>query len=204
MGISGSILVGLHTPLSDIDPVVYELKNCRKVYEALKAMLQSGEGLARPYDTEGLKKLYASRSKDTIVSFENFIRIESRKVLQGIISGRDYSMRLIKDWGEIADEYGSVRYSFAGCAKIKAKIADDAEAIFTPSCYRIENVEVLEGPNVRPIDEITSFRMRFCEQAKKGEEVIAQGKVERVQGREQETYRLMIGNKVSDFMILAH
>lgn len=204
LGISGSILAGLHTQRSDIDPVVYGSKNCRKVYEALKAMLQSREGPAKRYDAKGLRRLYASRSKDTIMSYGNFVRTESRKVLQGVISGRDYSIKLIKDWDEIADEYGSVRYSNAGYARIKARIADDSEAIFTPSCYHIENVELLDGQTAGPIEEIVSFRMRFCEQARKGEEIIAKGKVERVQKRRgEESFRLVVGSKKSDSIILA-
>jgi len=65
-------------------------------------------------------------------------------------------------------------------------------------------VKNLEGPRVEPIEEIVSFRGRFCEQARKGETVIAQGKVEKVQREEnREHFRLLLGNKVSDHMILA-
>jgi predicted nucleotidyltransferase len=64
-------------------------------------------------------------------------------------------------------------------------------------------VQVLEGVE-KPISEIASFRGRFCEQAENGEVVVAQGKLERMQNKAgQVRFRLLLGNKPSDFMILA-
>lgn len=58
---------------------------------------------------------------------------------------------------------------------------------------------------INQIEEIASFRGRFCEQARNGETVIAQGKVEQVTDRKQnrEYFRLLLGNKPSDYMLLA-
>lgn len=203
LGISGSILVKLHTPASDIDPVVYGSKTCYKVYGALKSLLEDEKSQVRSYRSDELKKLFDFRSKDTVTSFEDFVRTESRKVLQGTFMERDYFVRLVKDWNEVGERYGTVRYKSAGYARIRARVVDDSEMIFTPCCYRIEDVKVIDGTRVEPIEEIVSFRGRFCEQARNGETVIAQGKVERVQKpSEREHYRLLLGNSISDHMIL--
>jgi len=203
LGVSGSILVELHTPTSDIDPIVYGSKSCYKVYLTLKSLRESKESLVRPYELEELKKLLDFRSKDTFMTFEDFVLTESRKVLQGKFMGRDYFIRFVKDWNEVEERYGAVRYASEGYAKIRTRVVDDSEAIFTPCLYKISGVEVLEGVHVEPIEEIVSFRGRFCEQARNGEVVVAQGKVERVQRAEKpEYFRLLLGNKVSDHMIL--
>jgi len=201
LGISGSLLVGLHTSSSDIDPVIYGSENCRKVYATLKSQIQHKDSLVKPYRREGLKRLFVFRSKDTVMPLEDFLRIESRKVLQGMFKRKDYFIRCMKDWNEIEDEYGRVRYKSMGYAKIKATVTDDSEMIFTPCCYKIDDVKIPEGVHVEPIEEIVSFRGRFCEQARNGETVIAQGKVERVQAGEQMCYRLLLGNRTSDFMV---
>jgi predicted nucleotidyltransferase len=204
LGISGSILVRLHTSTSDVDPIVYGSETCHKVYSTLRQMLGDKKSLLKPYSLEELKELFDFRSKDTITSFEDFVRTDSRKALQGKFMGRDYFVRFVKDWNEVKEQYGTILYKPVGYAKIKAKVVDDSEAIFTPCCYRIENVEILEGPHVEPIEEIVSFRGRFCEQVKSGEVVIAQGKVERLRREgHREHFRLLLGNKVSDHMILA-
>jgi len=204
LGISGSILVNLHTPASDIDPIVYGSENCYKVYSALRSLLKDRKSQFKPYSQKGLKKLFDFRSKDTATSFEDFVETDSRKVMQGKFMGRDYFTRFVKDWNEIEEKYGMIHYNPEGYAKIKAMVIDGSEAIFTPCCYKIDNVEILKGTRVEPIEEIVSFRGRFCEQAKKGEIVIAQGKVERLQKEgAREHYRLLLGNKISDHMILA-
>jgi predicted nucleotidyltransferase len=204
LGISGSILVRLHTPTSDIDPIVCGSETCYKVYSALRRMLEDRKSLLKPYSLEELKELFDFRSKDTTMRFEDFVRTDSRKVLQGKFMGRDYFVRFVKDWNEVEEQYGTILYKPVGYAKIKAKVVDDLEAIFTPCCYKIENVEILEGPHVEPIEEIVSFRGRFCEQARGGEVVIARGKIERLQREgDREHFRLLLGNKVADHMILA-
>jgi len=204
LGISGSILAKLHTPTSDIDPIVYGSESCRKAYSALRFLGEDKESPVKPYSRDGLKRLFDFRSKDTVTSFEDFVRTESRKILQGTFMGRDYFIRFVKDWNEVEEEYGTIRYKSVGYARIKATVVDDSEMIFTPCCYKLSDVEFLEGTCIESVGEIVSFRGRFCEQARNGETVVAQGKVESVQKLgEREHYRLLLGNKTSDHMILA-
>jgi len=204
LGISGSIMVRLHTPASDIDPLVYGSKACYKVYSALRSLLKDDKSSVKRYSLKELKKLFDFRSKDTVTSFEDFVRTDSRKVLQGKFMDRDYFIRFVKNWNEIEEQYGTILYKPVGYAKIKAKVVNNSEAIFTPCCYKVNIEKILEGVHVKPIEEIVSFRGRFCEQAKNGEMVIAQGKVELVQKESaREYYRLLLGNKISDHMVLA-
>lgn len=201
LGISGSLLVGLHTLSSDIDPVIYGSENCRKVYATLKSLVQHKDSSVKPYTQKGLKRLFDFRSKDTVMPFEDFLRIESRKSLQGMFKRRDYYVRCVKDWNEIEDKYGRVQYKSMGYAKIEATVMDDSDMIFTPCRYKVADVKILDGVRVEPVEEIASFRGRFCEQARNGETVIAQGKVERVQAGKLMYYRLLLGNRTSDFMV---
>jgi predicted nucleotidyltransferase len=203
LGISGSILAELHTVNSDIDPIVYGTDSCRKVYCALKLLHENQKESARPYNEKELRALFDFRSKDTQVSFEDFVRTELRKVLQGKYRGHDYFVRCVKSWNEVGEKYGDVHYSNAGYSTIKATVVDASESIFTPCTYKIESVCVLKGVK-KPVSEIASFRGRFCEQAENDEAVVAQGKLERMQNKRGEVrYRLLLGNKTSDFMILA-
>jgi predicted nucleotidyltransferase len=205
IGISGSVLVGLYTSKSDIDPVVYGVENCRRAYAALEKLLKDDASKFKPYTRGELQALFDFRSKDTIMSFEDFAKVERRKAFQGMFDGADYFIRFVKDWSQISEQYGDVCYKNAGYAKITATIADDSEALFTPCTYRIENVTVAEGAKLEPIRKIVSFRGRFCEQARKGEAVTAQGKVERVTDKRKEKayYRIILGNKPSDYMVLS-
>ena len=206
VGISGSVLVGLSTSGSDIDPIVYGTGNARKAYVALEKLLKTqGSGLT-PYSNEELQTLFEFRSKDTEMSFEDFARVESRKAFQGKFDGVDYFVRFMKDWREINEEYGDMCYKNSGYSRIAARVKDDSEALFTPCVYTLDNVKVVEGSRLEPISEIASFRGRFCQQARTGETVVAQGKIEQVINKKQNTwhYRMIIGNKPSDYMALSY
>jgi predicted nucleotidyltransferase len=203
-GISGSILVGLHETESDIDPIVYGSDNCRRVHSGLRELLKEPDSRVKPYGEGELKGLFGFRSKDTVMSFKEFVRTESKKVFQGKFAGTDYFVRFVKDWNEIHEEYGDVQYRNVGYAKVKATVADDSESIFTPCTYVLEEATVLNGPKHAQIEEIASFRGRFCDQARNGDKIVAQGKVEKVTNmKENRDYlRLLIGNKPSDYMIV--
>jgi predicted nucleotidyltransferase len=204
IGISGSIMAGLTTSTSDIDPLIYGEKNCRKAYIALQALLKNENSRFKPYTKAELQMLFDFRSKDTQMSFEDFEKVESRKAFQGKYLGVDYFVRFVKDYAEVDERYGDVYYRNSGYVKIKAQITDNSEALFTPCTYSIDNVQVVDGPNCSPIKEIVSFRGRFCEQAAVGEVICAQGKVEHVLDKRSggEYYRLILGGKPSDYMVL--
>ena len=205
IGISGSVLTGLTTLQSDVDPVVYGEENGRRVYEALEDLLQDDAAGFKRYTRGELQALFDFRSKDTIMGFEDFARVERRKAFQGMYEGTDYFIRFVKDWSQVNEQYGDVCYKNAGYAKITATITDDTEALFTPCTYKIENVTVEESVKLEPIREIVSFRGRFCEQAQKGEKVTAQGKVEHVTDKRngKTHYRIILGNKPADYMVLS-
>jgi uncharacterized protein len=206
IGISGSIMAGLTTEKSDIDPLVYGVENSRKAYAALKELLKTEGSGFKPYSKTELQTLFDFRSKDTEMSFEDFETVESRKAFQGMFLGTDYFIRFVKDWSETSEQYGDVCYKNSGYAKIIANITDSSGALFTPCSYKLKDVSVVEGPKLTRITEIVSFRGRFCEQATVDEKIEAQGKVELVTNKNSsnEYYRLIIGSKPSDYMVLKH
>ena len=204
LGISGSLLVGLHTDKSDVDLVVHGSENARKIHSTLESLLPNSIRGVKPYNKQDLRALFGFRSKDTQMKFEDFVRTESRKVLQGKFKDSDYYIRCVKDWKEVAETYGLICYKPLGEVTVSATVVDDSQMIFTPCTYGIEHVHIVEGKKLQLPCEVVSFRGRFCEQARKGERIIARGMIERLKGTsEPEHFRLVVGNVTSDFMILA-
>jgi predicted nucleotidyltransferase len=206
IGISGSIMAGLTTEKSDIDPLVYGAENCLKAYVALQELLKDKNSQLKPYTKQELQALFDFRSKDTKMGFEDFVLVESRKAFQGMFMGTDFFVRFVKEYNEISEQYGDACYKNSGYTKIVAKIADMSDSLFTPCTYKLQDVQVVEGPKLEPITEISSFRGRFCQQATVGETIEAQGKIELVTNNKNKSqhYRLILGNKPADYMILAH
>jgi predicted nucleotidyltransferase len=200
LGITGSLLAGLYTEHSDLDVMVFGVQSCRKVYETLRRLLDAPHySDLRPLDSQGMRDLFAQRAADTHMSYDAFAKLEARKVNQGFFRERPYFIRFIKDTTVSSAGYGRVSYTPLGNARISACISEDQDAIFTPCKYLLTEVRILEGPPIADLDEIVSFRGRFCEQAFAGESVYASGTLERLEFRQGKTYhRLLLGNSPED------
>jgi predicted nucleotidyltransferase len=205
LGLTGSILVGLHSPKSDIDVIVYGYKNCIAVYEALNALYRDPRSPVKPYGENELRKLFRFRSSDTLTEWKSFLVTEKRRRLQGLFKNRDYFLRFIRDWNEFDEKYGDVTYKSLGQISISATVADDGEALFTPCTYKIKDVTTIKGRLAKKalIREVASFRGRFCEIARNGERITARGKLELVSEKSGNKYhRVIVGGEKDDFLTL--
>ncbi|WXG40191.1 MAG: hypothetical protein WED07_05105 [Candidatus Freyarchaeum deiterrae] len=200
MGVSGSVLVDLAKPESDIDMIVYGEKNCRVAYEAIRRLFDKNS-LIKAYNEGELRKLYEFRVKDTLMSYEDFLFSEKRKCMSGEIKGKDFFMRFLKEPSEISERYGDAKYVSLNNARIEGVVLDDKEAIFTPCRYIVEHTKTLKGkaPKIR---EIVSFRGRFCDHVREKERFIAQGKIEKVITKNETYHRIILGGEKEDFLIV--
>lgn len=198
-GISGSLLVDLHRPESDIDIVAYGGEVAKRVRSALFVLLERDEHFHR-YRTHDLKRLRIKRRLHQAITFRDFELQERRRVFQGKFLRHDYFIRCVKNWGEIPERYGDARYTPMGNCTISARVADDTEALLTPCRYVLGRVEVLRGVISHKPREVVSFRGRFAEQARKGERVIARGRLESVRSDGSNYFRLVVGEGQTDML----
>jgi hypothetical protein len=200
VGVSGSVLVSLHTSRSDIDLLLYGSNVARRCHSKLRAILGARSHGFTPYQTGDLRKLYARRGLSSSIPFETFTRHEQLKALQGRFRGTDYFIRCIKEWSEWHEAYGDRKYYPLGRTIVRATISDDSESIFTPCTYQIVDVRVT-GKYPEPT-QIVSFRGRFCEHVRRDEPILARGLLERAVDECGETCRLVIGEDPSDCLVV--
>ncbi len=190
MGISGSILPGLYDPdNSDIDFVIFGLDNHRKAMNAFAELKDNG--IFESISEDHWKKLYEKRIKDSSLSYDEFRWYEERKNNRGIIDGTLFDILATRDWNEITGKYGDKKFEPLGNAVMECRVSDATAAFDTPAIYEVEDVKIIEGPEV-DVDEIASFTHTYAGQAREGEEIIAKGKLEKVIGNKIR-YRLVVG-----------
>lgn len=187
-GVSGSLLIGLQRPESDVDLNVYGAFEGRKVYETLKR-LREELGWVNPYDDSTVQPVLEARWGDTGLSLETLRDVEKAKVLHGLVHGRDYFMRLIRD--READETSKP----LGTVTVRATVTDAEGSIYTPCLYRVEGAEA-QGHTVT---ELLSFRGKFTEMAVEGDVVEARGTLE-VAGGGVKRYRVVLGGR-GDYLV---
>lgn len=198
-GISGSLLVRLHRLDSDIDVIVYGLEAAKKVQKALVALIEENEYF-HCYQKRGLRRLYMRRGLQSAIAFNDFVAREKRKVFQGKFLQDEYFIRCVRDWHEITEQYGETTYKTIGRCSILGRIVDDEESLMTPCRYVLEHVRVLSGVSSRRPRELISFRGRFAEQARTGEQVVGRGRLEKCLSHSSEYFRLMVGEDRRDII----
>jgi len=208
IGISGSPMIGLSKDDSDIDIIIYGTNVSLELQDKLKTILFT-PNYCRGYILSEFKTHYNWRAGGSGVSFENFLRSEKRKLHQGKFHGIDFFIRYIKSPGDWNGSFYDYKFKNLGRIKIKAKIIDSTNSIFTPCSYKIDVLKVIEtkiiGNNIslNNLSEISSFRGRFCEQAIKGESVLVEGKLEEVRFKGSITHlRILLTHQIHDKMIV--
>jgi predicted nucleotidyltransferase len=120
------------------------------------------------------------------------VDIEIRKVLHGMVNGRDYFVRLVRKPREFDRETTSTPLRRA---VLTATIANAKESVFTPCTYHVEDCTYLDGASGAEVIQLVSYRGKFTEQAWEGDTVEARGTVEEATYREGTIFRLMLGGR---------
>jgi len=217
IGVSGSPMIGLSTFDSDIDLIIYGIYNSQKVYDTLDKLFDSEKIPVKRYSEENLKDLYKFKSKDTSITWENFLNFEKKRKSQGKFLNTDFFIRFVRTWDEIEQDdrfkYGKYSYLTIGKATIEAKIISDDDYLFTPCSYKIDDIafkDVIIYPELKvkitpddikrvKIDQIVSYRGRYTE-GRKNEIVYAKGNLELVKSENEQYIRLIIGNDKEDYL----
>ncbi|NHJ32319.1 MAG: hypothetical protein FK732_05620 [Asgard group archaeon] len=202
LGVTGSIMVNLHSKKSDVDLVVYGKKDGLEVYQGMSSIFEKHDNISR-YSESELKQLWKSRGQQEQIDFKSFFEIEKKKQLQGTINNIDFYIRLVLLPDEYYEPYDETKIISLGECEIEATIKNDEYSIFTPSIYHLtdvllKNVEIKESTTP---DRIFSVRGRYCDLAKIGDRISAKGKLERVKIANQKEYiQLTLGTSKDEFL----
>ncbi len=171
-GITGSLLLGLEQPSSDIDINIYGYEGCWRVYNTLSTLRRRGK--LQPLTYKMLEKIYRARMAHKHVDFNRFSLSESKKIFQGSYGGIEYFIKFILEPSEYRWRYGMVKFKKIGEATIECVVTDDSYSIFTPGWVTVESSheEVLE---------VAWFRGRFCGAARLNTKLQVKGSIEKVE-----------------------
>ena len=161
MGITGSMLIGLNGPTSDIDFVVYGpwWWKARDIINAAKA-----GGEIQDLDLATWQKIYKKRKPET--GFDEFMLHEKRKGNRGMVDGTYFDLLFTRDWSQIEPQ---MKGKQLGPRKIVATVTDARFAFDSPAIFRLDDDEV---------SEIFCYSHTYAGQARAGEVVEAQGVLE--------------------------
>jgi len=164
IGLTGSMLLSLDKPTSDIDLAVYGRENFHQTRVAVERALLEGELL--PLSDVLMKDNFDRRSAS--LSFSEFVWHENRKNNKASIENTkfDIGMVLTPNDGVLVD---TAQYEKQGARTLKATVVDDFGAFDFPAHY-------ITDDDMTP--DILAFTHTYIGQAKKNELIEVSGTVE--------------------------
>ncbi|KQC15617.1 MAG: nucleotidyltransferase domain-containing protein [Methanothrix sp.] len=174
MGITGSILVGLDGPASDIDFLVYgrDWWRARDLIERAK----EEDGRIRDLDEATWDKIYQKRVPE--ISRDEFVLHERRKGNRGLVDATYFDLLFTRDWDQIRPPFPPGKK--AGRRRIEGRVIEAEFAFDNPAVYEIDHDD---------ISEILCYTHTYAGQALPGERIDACGVVEET----EEGERLVVG-----------
>ncbi|MEE0925645.1 MAG: DNA polymerase subunit beta, partial [Methanobrevibacter sp.] len=137
--------------------------------------------------------VFNKRIKDDSLSKAEFAWYEERKSNRGLIRDTLFDILATRNYDEIEGSWGDTIYEPVDFATINCKIVSALGSFDNPATYTIEDLDVIEGPDVE-ISELASRTHTYAGEVVDGEEVVARGLVEKVmKNGEFEKYRLLVG-----------
>lgn len=171
IGITGSMLIGLQGPSSDIDLVAYG-KSWWKAREVLARA--KVEGCIQELDDTMWRRIYAKRKPE--IGFDEFVLHEMRKGNRGMIGGTYFDLLFTRDWSQISP---TLPGEVIGRRKIVAKVLDAEFSFDSPAIFKLDH----------EVGEIFCYSHTYAGQALPGETVEAMGVVEKTPAGQ----RLVVG-----------
>jgi predicted nucleotidyltransferase len=172
MGITGSMLIGLQGPSSDIDFVVYG----PSWWKAREILAQAkSDGRISDLDESTWRKIYNKRKPET--SFDEFLRHEMRKGNRGMVDGTYFDLLFTRDWSQIVSQPAGKP---AGKVCLEARVTNADFAFDSPAIFQLDHPEV---------KEIFCYSHTYAGQALPGETIEAKGVLEET----ERGLRLVVG-----------
>jgi len=185
-GLTGSVLAGVHGKDSDVDLVVYGIKNFARVRDTLGFLIL--ENKLREPSEEEISKAYHSRGYPEIFSLKEFRHHLLRKKNSVYYGGRKVDLMCVRLDSELPKQgprvYGEVERNRG----VEAVVVGDELCFDFPAVYGVKSEKL---PALR---EVVSYRNAYVGQAFLGERITARGKLERVREKGRRPWlRLVVG-----------
>jgi predicted nucleotidyltransferase len=197
LGVTGSILIGIHNPaFSDIDLTVYGRRGSLAVKETLIKLMKNKESPIKRLRNENLEKWCKKKSELFPLTIEEAYKIYQRRWNRGTFNDTLFSIHPIKIEEETLTNYGDRTYTPLGLIEAKAQVINSSDALYMPGIYVVRDVKILFGPNVQGIEEVITYEGLYRDLVNDGEYLLCRGKLEKVEDKQQNRiyYQIIIGS----------
>jgi predicted nucleotidyltransferase len=195
-GVTGSILLHIHQPFSDLDVTVYGLKNSLAVKKALTDAYSSWKSAIQRFEDKAFKGWCRSKVRSFPLTFDETRQIYQRRWNIGVFEGTRFSVHPVKLEEELTQKYADKIYEPVDPIVMSGVVEENAESMFLPSVYLVKDLKIIKGPQVTSIREVVSYEGLYSDIAEIGETILVKGKLEKVHNTrtKQNYHRVLVGS----------
>ncbi len=196
-GVSGSILLGIHRlDVSDIDLIIYGLKNSLAVKRALQEAYVHSASRFHRLEGASLKEWCMNKTQLFPLTLDDAQQIYRRKWNLGAFEDTEFSVHPVKLEAEVNEAYGDKIFQPLGSAVVGAVVSNKTDSLFLPAVYEVEDAKVVKGTQVEDVEEVVSYEGLYSDIAEVGETILARGKLELVrdQKNKRRYHRVVVGS----------
>ncbi|MDD5228294.1 MAG: hypothetical protein PHN45_05695 [Methylococcales bacterium] len=176
-GVTGSLLIGQHKALSDIDLVCYDITTFHECRVVVRDLIK--QDLLDNLNHDDWRESYARRDCD--LSFEDYVWHEVRKYNKALINGRKFDLSLVElNDGNFLSEI--TNYKKRNTIVLQTIVTDDTRAFCYPAEFKLVH---------STIQKVVCFTATYTGQAIVGEMVEISGQLEQ---DEQGNQRIVVGS----------
>jgi hypothetical protein len=174
IGVTGSVLAGLHQTGSDIDLVLYDAEIFARARLALAGLIRRGR--LAPLDEGAWRQAYERRGCS--LTFAEYLWHERRKLNKALFEGTKLDLSLVVPKSETRE----LRWRKLGSYSTRARVTDDQDAFDYPSRLGVKHDQVRD---------LVSFTATYSGQGQRGEVIEASGLLEE---SEDGARRIVVGS----------
>lgn len=173
MGVTGSLLAGVHNDDSDIDLVIYDRDQFHQARSLTRKLIQQSR--LSSLDKSAWRASFLRR--DCQLNEQEYIWHEQRKFNKAVVNGRKFDLNFVDK-----TEANPGRFTKWGPMTVESTVMDDYYAFDYPAVLMIDHPE---------IKQIICFTATYTGQAVKGEKIVVSGLVEQ---SEKGIKRIVVGS----------
>jgi predicted nucleotidyltransferase len=205
LGVTGSILIDVHTSFSDIDLAVYGREESRRIKELLLSLYKKKGSKIRRFSGSLLSTWCKEKSSVHPLSLKEARDLYSRMWNKAVFGSTIFSIHPIRTEQEVTELFGEEFYEPLGVVEIRARVVDAAGSCFLPATYMVTDVQSESGGQFENTNRVVTYEGLYGDIASEGDVIHVRGKLEKVfdTSRRLKYSRVLVGSpeaRASDFI----
>lgn len=182
LGVTGSILLDVHTGFSDIDLTVYGRYESRRIKDTLLSLYARNGSPIHRFAGRTLSNWCKEQSSVHPLTVKEAKALYARTWNKAVFGNTVFSIHPVKVEQEVIQRFGEELYKPNDVVEVSARVVDSSDSCFLPATYLVTDVRSKGLSDFSNVERVVSYESLYGDIAGKDDEILVRGKLEEVLG----------------------